>query len=105
MKITKIKKVFKEIKKSPYLSTETIIQIDDEYLLPVKFANQHWKVEAIQPIQLLQQVFATQLKGSSSLIYFVSLNFLCLCAPVSNAHVWTYVQLNENNQNSLEKSL
>ena len=41
MKITKIKKVFEEIKKSPYLSTETIIQIDDEYLLPVKFANQH----------------------------------------------------------------
>ena len=41
MKITKIQKVFEEIKKSPHLSTETIIQIDDEYLLPVKFANQH----------------------------------------------------------------
>ena len=99
MKITKIKKASEEIKKSTYLSTATIFQIDDEYLLPAKFANQHWKVEAIQPIQLLEQVFATQLKSSSSLIYFVSLNFL------SDAHVWTCVKLNENNQNSLEKSL
>lgn len=41
MKITKIKKAFEEIKKSTYLSTATIFQIDDEYLLPVKFANQH----------------------------------------------------------------
>lgn len=105
MKITKIKKASEEIKKSTYLSTATIFQIDDEYLLSAKFANQHWKVEAIQPIQLLEQVFATQLKSSSSLIYFVSLNFLCVCAPVSNAHVWTCVKLNENNQNSLEKSL
>lgn len=41
MKITKIKKAFEKIKKSPYLSTATIFQIDDEYLIPVKFANQH----------------------------------------------------------------
>lgn len=41
MKITKIKKASEEIKKSTYLSTTTIFQIDDEYLIPVKFANQH----------------------------------------------------------------
>ena len=83
-KLVKLNEVYEQFKKCPGLINVTPVQLEEEYLQLIKFTNQHYKVEAFPPHQLLRQLFVTQKMQFNNIFRIFE---LCLCAPISNAKV------------------